>query len=110
MNEGEGGVLSVLGIDEWFYIYRWGVSPVHLSGIKPHDEWYKRIGEMPVEQGQYFLRPHWKVSHSDAAFLRPSLGSLAVTVSQAFAVERVNQKALRVTKIFIDILAGSDYN
>src|SRR5438034_11757583 len=55
-----------LRIDEWFYIYRWGVSHVHLSGRidtssrQPHQEWYQRIGEMPVEQGQYFLRPHWK--------------------------------------------------
>ncbi len=52
--------LSGLRIDEWFYIYRWGVSPVHLSGRQPFEEWYKRIGEMPVEQGQYVLRPHWK--------------------------------------------------
>jgi len=51
---------SALPIHEWFYIYRWGVSPVHLSGIKPHDEWYNKIGQMPVEQGQYVLRPHWK--------------------------------------------------
>jgi glycosyltransferase involved in cell wall biosynthesis len=52
--------LSVLRIDEWFYIYRWGVSSVHLSGRQPIEEWYKRIGEMPVEQGQYVLRPHWR--------------------------------------------------
>ena len=51
---------SGLRIDEWFYIYRWGVSPVHLSSRQPIEEWYQRIGEMPVEQGQYFLRPHWK--------------------------------------------------
>lgn len=51
---------SVLRIDEWYYIYRWGVSPVHLSGRMPHNEWYNQIGQMPVEQGQYFLRPHWK--------------------------------------------------
>jgi len=31
---------------------------------------------------------------ADAAFLRTSKGRLAVTVLQAFAVERVNQKAL----------------
>jgi glycosyltransferase involved in cell wall biosynthesis len=57
---------SVLRIDEWFYIYRWGVSHVHLSSRidptnkQPHQGWYQRIGEMPVEQGQYLLRPHWK--------------------------------------------------
>lgn len=51
---------SVLRVDEWFYIYRWGVSSVHLSSRQPIEEWYKRIGEMPVEQGPYVLRPHWK--------------------------------------------------
>jgi glycosyltransferase involved in cell wall biosynthesis len=50
----------ILRIHEWFYIYRWGVSPVHLSSRQPIDEWYNQIGQMPVEQGQYFLRPHWK--------------------------------------------------
>ena len=28
--------------------------------LMEHEEQYKRIGEMPVEQGQYFLRPYWK--------------------------------------------------
>ena len=40
------------------------------------------------------LAPGFQWSFSDAAFLRPSRGSLAVTVWQAFAVERVHQKAL----------------
>lgn len=49
-----------LRADEWFYIYRWGVSPVHLSGGGHPDTWSKRIGQMPVIQGRYVLRPHWK--------------------------------------------------
>lgn len=51
--------LSVLRVDEWFYIYRWGVSPAHLSGARSIEEQYKRIGQMPVEQGHYVLQPHW---------------------------------------------------
>jgi hypothetical protein len=49
-----------LRVDEWFYIYRWGVSPVHLSVGGQPDTWSKRIGQMPVVQGRYVLRPHWK--------------------------------------------------
>lgn len=33
---------------------------MHLSGARSIEEQYKRIGEMPVEQGQYALWPHWK--------------------------------------------------
>lgn len=51
---------SVLRVDEWFYIYRWGVSPVHLSGAPSIEEHYQRIGQIPIAQGQYVLRPHWK--------------------------------------------------
>jgi glycosyltransferase involved in cell wall biosynthesis len=49
-----------LRVDEWFYIYRWGVSPVHLSGGGSPDTWSKHIGQMPVIQGRYVLRPHWR--------------------------------------------------
>jgi len=52
---------SVLALHEWFYIYRWGVSPLHLSGGRePQGERYKQIGQMPVEQGRFVLRPHWR--------------------------------------------------
>ncbi|MBV8694738.1 MAG: hypothetical protein JO183_04525, partial [Ktedonobacteraceae bacterium] len=45
---------------EWFYIYRWGVSPVHLSSRRSPDTWSTHIGQMPVIPGRYVLRPHWK--------------------------------------------------
>jgi glycosyltransferase involved in cell wall biosynthesis len=51
---------SILRVDEWFYIYRWGVSPVHLSGFGSPDAWSKHIGQTPVIPGRYVLRPHWK--------------------------------------------------
>ncbi|MGZ6356331.1 MAG: hypothetical protein ACXWOX_17275 [Ktedonobacteraceae bacterium] len=40
------------------------------------------------------LAPSPQCGFADAAFLCPSRARLAITVSQAFAVERVNQKAL----------------
>jgi glycosyltransferase involved in cell wall biosynthesis len=45
--------------DEWFYIYRWGVSPHHLSGATNPNAW-QEIGMQPVEPGQFTLRPHWR--------------------------------------------------
>ncbi len=51
---------SILRIDEWFYMYRWGVSPVHLSGNGDPDAWSNVVGQKPIVQGQYRLVPHWK--------------------------------------------------
>jgi glycosyltransferase involved in cell wall biosynthesis len=44
---------------EWFYIYRWGVSPVHVSGLAD-EGYYREIGLLPVEEGRYHLFPHWQ--------------------------------------------------
>jgi glycosyltransferase involved in cell wall biosynthesis len=46
--------------EKWFYIYRWGVSPVHLSGKFPHGEWYREIGTHPYEKGKFELQPRWQ--------------------------------------------------
>jgi len=43
---------------DWFYVYRWGVSPVHMSG-RSDARWYADIGRRPVTPGCYSLRPHW---------------------------------------------------
>jgi len=51
---------STFGLHEWHYIYRWGVSPTHLSSREPYAEWYQQIGKRPIEQGRYLLSPHWK--------------------------------------------------
>jgi glycosyltransferase involved in cell wall biosynthesis len=45
---------------EWAYLYRWGVSPVHLSGRTPHDAFYEEVGKMPVKAGTFVLKPHWR--------------------------------------------------
>lgn len=44
---------------EWFYIYRWGVSPVHVSG-RGEEGFYREIGTRPVQPGRFELRPHWR--------------------------------------------------
>jgi hypothetical protein len=44
---------------EWFYIYRWGVSPVHMSGSAAED-FYREIGKLPVVEGRFHLSPHWR--------------------------------------------------
>lgn len=45
---------------DWFYIYRWGVQPHHLSGVTPHDSFYKRVGEMPITTGRFEIQPKWQ--------------------------------------------------
>jgi glycosyltransferase involved in cell wall biosynthesis len=48
-----------LTTSEWFYIYRWGVSPVHVSG-RPDEGYYQEIGTLPVKEGRFRLFPHWR--------------------------------------------------
>lgn len=50
-----------LGPEDWFYVYRWGVSPVHLSARAPHDAWYAEVGSLAVRPGRYELHPGWRV-------------------------------------------------
>ncbi len=53
-----------LPVDQWFYIYRWGVSPTHLSGRQPHDAFYAEVGTQPLKSGQFKLRPHWRQNYA----------------------------------------------
>jgi hypothetical protein len=59
-----GGALPVFpgGLEpgEWAYLYRWGVQPHHLSGVAPHDDFYRRLGELAHVPGRYLLDPHWR--------------------------------------------------
>lgn len=52
---------------EWQYIYRFGVSPVHLSGVSDHEEFYRRVGTMPVPGGIFDLTPHWRRDYAALA-------------------------------------------
>jgi cellulose synthase/poly-beta-1,6-N-acetylglucosamine synthase-like glycosyltransferase len=45
---------------EWYYIYRWGVQPVHLSGAGTPELFYQEIGTRPVQPGSFRLHPHWR--------------------------------------------------
>ena len=44
---------------EWFYIYRWGVSQVHMSGSGV-EEFYEEVGKLPVVEGRYQLSAYWR--------------------------------------------------
>ncbi len=47
---------------EWFYIYRWGVSPRHLSS-RGDTNFYREIGEESVAPGRFVLQPHWRTDY-----------------------------------------------
>jgi hypothetical protein len=42
------------------YIYRWGVSPCHVSGSPDHDAFYRQWGERPVASGRFEIVPRWR--------------------------------------------------
>jgi hypothetical protein len=47
---------------EWYYIYRWGISQLHMSG-RYDDSAYSEIGARPVEPGRFVLHPHWRMDY-----------------------------------------------
>jgi glycosyltransferase involved in cell wall biosynthesis len=51
-----------LARSDWYYIYRWGVSPSHLSGSPDRDFW-KEIGTRPIQEGRFVLHPHWRMDY-----------------------------------------------
>jgi len=63
-------VLDVLSGDaelmrrEWFYIYRWGVSPSHLTARVPHDAFYRELATWPVQPGRFELHPRWQQDYA----------------------------------------------
>jgi len=52
-----------LSRDEWFYIYRWGVSPHHLSGWTDGEAHYREIGQQTIVPGEYTLHPHYDADY-----------------------------------------------
>lgn len=44
---------------QWFYIYRWGVHPHHLSGAGANQKAYDWIAEQDYKPGIYTLKPRW---------------------------------------------------
>jgi hypothetical protein len=53
-----------LPVEEWYYIYRWGVSPVHLSSMSG-DTFYGALGKLPIVSGEFTLEPHWEEEYTD---------------------------------------------
>ncbi|HEY7034157.1 MAG TPA: glycosyltransferase family A protein [Thermomicrobiales bacterium] len=51
---------AALTKDEWFYVYRWGVSGAHISGRGEGEAFYQELGTRPVQPGSYRLNPHWR--------------------------------------------------
>lgn len=45
---------------DWQYVYRWGVSPVHLSGRRDCDDAYREWGDRPADPGRYEIAPRWR--------------------------------------------------
>ena len=54
-----------LTLAEWFYVYRWGVSPQHLSS-RTDSNFYQEIGERTVQPGRFVLQPHWRTDYTAA--------------------------------------------
>jgi glycosyltransferase involved in cell wall biosynthesis len=52
--------LHGLAPEDWPYVYRWGVSPHHLSGRRDLQAHYDEIGERPVQGGSFEVVPRWR--------------------------------------------------
>lgn len=50
---------------EIYYIYRWGFSPVHISGQMKFGM-YEAIAQRPVASGTFEIVPHWRMDYSEA--------------------------------------------
>lgn len=54
---------------QWAYVYRFGVSPCHVSGVAggppndPHAPQYKAIGERMITSGRFKITPSWMVDY-----------------------------------------------
>lgn len=48
-----------LPLAEWFYVYRWGVSPIHLSAMGDTNQAYAELEGQPAA-GRFALRPHYQ--------------------------------------------------
>lgn len=53
-----------LSLPDWYYIYRWGVSPCHLSGGPDMQGRYDSLARAPITAGRFELQPHWREDYS----------------------------------------------
>ena len=61
---------------EWSYIYRWNVSPNHLSGFGDPEVYYRQVGAAHLVEGTFTLRPHWRQDY--LALCRQALGDVVL--------------------------------
>ena len=54
-----------LPVTDWYYVYRWGPSPCHLSS-RPADMQglYDSLSTAPAPTGRFTLQPHWREDYS----------------------------------------------
>jgi glycosyltransferase involved in cell wall biosynthesis len=66
LREAVGVNEPVLDPRQWQFVYRFGVSPCHLSGENdgplsdPCELQYERIGKEPIVKGTFTIRPAWR--------------------------------------------------
>ena len=62
---------DLIPLEHIFYLYRWGVSPNHLSGVGGGNEGlalhYERIGSKEVIQDKFHLFPNWVMDYQQFA-------------------------------------------
>lgn len=58
-------VLGPIPPRDWFYIYRFGVSDLHLSGQGNPQLAYEKYAERSRRPGTFHLRPHWKIPYDE---------------------------------------------
>ncbi len=56
-----------LPVPDWYYLYRWGVSPCHLSAVPDMQGLYDSLGGAPTAAGRFKLSPHWRQDYSALA-------------------------------------------
>jgi glycosyltransferase involved in cell wall biosynthesis len=56
-----------LAVPEWFYIYRWGISPNHLSASPDMQGFYDAQSATAIEPGRFLLAPRWREDFSALA-------------------------------------------
>lgn len=66
-----------LDLDDWFYIYRWGVAPFHLSANADTSRW-DAIGAMPIVPGRFRIEPRWLADYT--AMTREAIASVSSRV------------------------------
>ena len=64
-----------LPVPDWYYLYRWGASPCHLSGQPDMQGLYDSLGTAPAAPGRFVLQPHWREDYT--ALVAAHAGAMA---------------------------------